>query len=136
MSEYNQLRSSLLNKLSDATPEILHRLVKLEGLSIGTRAEIDKVYNDTALNIFSDSFNELERFWLWDENKKRNMLARLTKYYDRFIYHDIAEPYPVSVICALTSVLKQMLEDEAYDWFYAYAYHFQKSRQHRTGGKL
>ena len=130
---FNQLRSSLIKRLEKAEPKILGRLELLEATSAETPTEIKGAYNDIALEVFRGFFSELERLWLSNEDKQRELLADLIVNNQDFADHDVSETFIVSVTFALTWVLRQMLEDEAREWFYEFVYNFQQTRDERMG---
>ena len=133
MSDYNQLRSSLIDRLKRSEPKILRRLEEIEELSSKTRPEIEKVYNDIALNVLKRLLDETNRHWSYNEDKQRILLAGLILTDENFLDHDVTNPHMVSVSDALTTVISRMLEDEAYEWFYDFAYNFQQNRHNKTG---
>ena len=134
MSDYNQLRDSLINRLKKAEPQIVRRLQEIEKMPINTRPDISKVYSEIASEVLRGFMKDTKRFWDSNEDKHRNLLADLIVNNQGFIEKSVADAYPFSIGLALTSVLKEMLEDEAYDWFYDFAYNFQQNRHNKTGG--
>ena len=131
MSDYNQLRSSLIKRLEKAEPEILIRLKEIEGMHIHKRPSIDEVFWEIPPKVFSDFMSEMHSFWKSNEDNYRKILADLIVNNKDFIEIFVSESISVSMAC--DNALEEVLGREAYDWFCALAYNFKQTRHNKTG---